>query len=578
MGLAGRKQKQVIQADPRNTAWINDKNNIGAKLLSSMGYVEPGSAEASGASDSEPKIGLAGWVPNKRLRAIPAAKSGMEGIGYRAAGPNAASDVGALPMSLGGLASASSTVFSRLGSKAALRFVSAGASNEVISRAKTEGGEFSGLLQRLNAASAAASEAPTPRETTPDAGTLPSNQGSTHASTSALEAIETKEQRRERKRLRKLEKETRRAAKEAKRAGKAAEVIKAQAPITSGDESSEEAKPVQSVTPFNPRMAYVDAVVRIRHSLLTGSTDLALATSHQSVCCTLPKPLWPKSWASRRRRPSLVIRCGLDLLTSAHRVSLRRSLRLLHLQYPKILQQNRRRSANERSTRNVSFPFYLSPSSDPLLCLQVEAVRVIRHCCWPIGKDTPNTDLLCQDVKDSHHVSIFLHCRRNVLIVITAAADLKPAGTLETPRDQRHVVCFCCQRVLAWHDCACAIVELRQSEHGGRHNLHATTSKCWQAGSRVCVPCRCIDTLVEVDGLGTKLRLLIDPVEDIIWQERLCEYTACRDIPTLVHVDHILGILLLRIVVERHGNFRRLQLRSEAQAPGIDNVGMLLQC
>lgn len=61
------------------------------------------------------------------------------------------------------MASAASNIFSKLGSRAALQFVTAGSSKEVINKAKTEGGEFGGLLARLNAASSA-SATPEPAE------------------------------------------------------------------------------------------------------------------------------------------------------------------------------------------------------------------------------------------------------------------------------------------------------------------------------------------------------------------------------------------------------------------------------
>lgn len=38
MGLSGRKDKQVIGPDPRNTRWANDTGKLGFKLLSGMGW------------------------------------------------------------------------------------------------------------------------------------------------------------------------------------------------------------------------------------------------------------------------------------------------------------------------------------------------------------------------------------------------------------------------------------------------------------------------------------------------------------------------------------------------------------
>ena len=40
MGLAGRKEKQRFSIDPQNKTWKDDKDAIGFKLLSKMGWSE----------------------------------------------------------------------------------------------------------------------------------------------------------------------------------------------------------------------------------------------------------------------------------------------------------------------------------------------------------------------------------------------------------------------------------------------------------------------------------------------------------------------------------------------------------
>ena len=135
MGLGGRREKQVIAADPRNTRWINDTSSPGHRLLSSMGY------DPANANSSQHKVGLYGHNTSKRLRQIPIAKAGMEGIGFKPNGPGANVALGALPSRMGGpatMASAASNIFSKLGSRAALQFVTAGSSKEVINRAKID--------------------------------------------------------------------------------------------------------------------------------------------------------------------------------------------------------------------------------------------------------------------------------------------------------------------------------------------------------------------------------------------------------------------------------------------------------
>jgi hypothetical protein len=211
MGLGGRREKQVIPADPRNTRWINDTTSPGHRLLSSMGY------DPANANSSQHKVGLYGHETSKRLRQIPIAKGGMEGIGFKPSGPGANVALGALPSKMAGaptMASAASSIFSKLGSRAALQFVTAGSSKEVINKAKTEGGEFGGLLARLNAASSASA--------TPE----PMDLKVTELAVVQMGAVESEDEgdedtdKRQRKKQRKLEKAAKKEAKLAKKLAK----------------------------------------------------------------------------------------------------------------------------------------------------------------------------------------------------------------------------------------------------------------------------------------------------------------------------------------------------------------------
>merc|ERR1711939_747486 len=201
---------------------------------------------------------------------IPTPKAGMEGIGYKPAGSAAANNgIGALPTSNvggsgGSMSNAASSVFSRLGSKAALQFVSAGASKEVINKAKTEGGEFAGLLSRLNAAATASQ---TPSEDEKDEAEDIENTRPSDNDAEEEGKGETKEERRARKKQRKLEKE---AAKELKKAAKKEKAAAASGSTSASASDSREPTPLtiadattvvstQSVR-FNPRMA-----ARARH-------------------------------------------------------------------------------------------------------------------------------------------------------------------------------------------------------------------------------------------------------------------------------------------------------------------------
>ncbi|KAK9899332.1 hypothetical protein P389DRAFT_168293 [Cystobasidium minutum MCA 4210] len=240
MGLGGRREKQIITADPRNTRWLNDTSSPGHRLLAGMGY------DPAIANSSEKKTGLYGHESSKRLKQIPIAKGGMEGIGFKPAGSGANVALGALPTRMaapGSLASAASSIFSKLGSRAALQFVTAGASKEVINRSKTEGGEFGGLLARLNAAAASASATPEPEATEVVEVVV---QETSEGDTPVNEEDEDEDERRRRKKQRKLEKAAEKAEKkERKLAKKLAKASKEQ----SNDSATDSAASPSVTTP-----------------------------------------------------------------------------------------------------------------------------------------------------------------------------------------------------------------------------------------------------------------------------------------------------------------------------------------
>lgn len=255
MGLGGRREKQVIAADPRNTRWLNDTSSPGHRLLTGMGY------DPANANSSQNKTGLYGHESSKRLKQIPIAKSGMEGIGFKPTGPGANVALGALPTRMtagpGSLASAASSIFSKLGSRAALQFVTAGASKEVINKSKTEGGEFGGLLARLNAA-ASASATPEPVETEVVDVVI---QETVEVDSAAVET-EDEDGGRQRKKQRKLDKAAEKAQKkEAKLAKKLAKLSK--------EHSAESGTDSASTTPVNAAAETIpipaETAVRVQH-------------------------------------------------------------------------------------------------------------------------------------------------------------------------------------------------------------------------------------------------------------------------------------------------------------------------
>lgn len=251
MGLGGRREKQIIAADPRNTRWLNDTSSPGHRLLTGMGY------DPANANSSQNKTGLYAHESSKRLKQIPMAKAGMEGIGFKPNGPGANVALGALPTRMtggpGSLASAASSIFSKLGSRAALQFVTAGASKEVINKSKTEGGEFGGLLARLNAAASASA---TPEPVEPDVVEVVVQE--TIEVANPVEEDEDAEH--QRKKQRKLDKAAEKAQKkEAKLAKKLAKLSKEQT-AESGTDSASVSAATTETTPIPTETA-----VRMQH-------------------------------------------------------------------------------------------------------------------------------------------------------------------------------------------------------------------------------------------------------------------------------------------------------------------------
>jgi hypothetical protein len=152
MGLAGASTKRKITDDPRNTRWRNDTSAPGFKMLTAM------CVSRSRALPSASQLAHRGWTPESAAlnptTSAPAGRRALTSI------PSAKDDtlgIGATPTT------SASSVFAAFGSRAGLRFVTAGASDEVRRHRKTEGGEFASLLDRLNTSASAspAPEAPT---------------------------------------------------------------------------------------------------------------------------------------------------------------------------------------------------------------------------------------------------------------------------------------------------------------------------------------------------------------------------------------------------------------------------------
>ncbi|KAH9449417.1 hypothetical protein MJO28_010542 [Puccinia striiformis f. sp. tritici] len=77
MGLSGRKEKQKIGEDPRNTKWAKNEANPGFKILSSMGWSPSTTSLGAAASTSEPVVSSWKRLPGSILPVIKSSTSGL---------------------------------------------------------------------------------------------------------------------------------------------------------------------------------------------------------------------------------------------------------------------------------------------------------------------------------------------------------------------------------------------------------------------------------------------------------------------------------------------------------------------
>jgi outer membrane biosynthesis protein TonB len=195
-----------------------DTNTPGYKMLLSMGW-----------SPSTNTLNPDSAAQRKPSTVVPIAKEGTLGLGATRA-------------------TVASSVFARFGSQG-LKFVSAGAKEEVLRRAKTEGGDFGGLLARLNK-----SATPTPTPAPPEEGSASVGE---RDSAAVSEADAAKEEKRKRKEAKREKKRKREQGEEEDGAEKKEEEEKTAVATTSGETSTASSRPAPQTTFKNPRMACV---------------------------------------------------------------------------------------------------------------------------------------------------------------------------------------------------------------------------------------------------------------------------------------------------------------------------------
>ncbi|OAV86477.1 hypothetical protein PTTG_01205 [Puccinia triticina 1-1 BBBD Race 1] len=77
MGLSGRKDKQKIGDDPRNTKWAKNESNPGFKILSSMGWTPSTTTLGAASAASEPVQSTWKRLPGAILPVIKSTTSGL---------------------------------------------------------------------------------------------------------------------------------------------------------------------------------------------------------------------------------------------------------------------------------------------------------------------------------------------------------------------------------------------------------------------------------------------------------------------------------------------------------------------
>lgn len=186
-----------------------------------------------------------------------------------------------------------------------------------------------------------------------------------------------------------------------------------------------------------------------------------------------------------------------------------------------------------------------------------------------------DTHLLHQHVQHRIHIPIIVYHRLHILIVIIPAL-VQPPRALETPRHDLQPRILDRERVFRRYDGVGLIIDLREREKGRRHDLDTTGR---ELGDGRCCGREAFlgfNAIVKIDSLLAEGRLVVDPVEDVVGEERLRPYAVGRNASGLVGVDHVLRVLLLCVALERHLDLGRFELWCEFQAPAVHEGDVLI--
>lgn len=204
---------------------------------------------------------------------------------------------------------------------------------------------------------------------------------------------------------------------------------------------------------------------------------------------------------------------------------------------------------------------------------QAKAISEVRNRCRPIAKQSFDTNLISQYVQKLVVLSIIIRdVGDGVEVVLLAALDCRKwTASLVSPSNDVQSISLDRLRVLRWHNSL-----IRRTADADQHgNGRANDVDTGSFGDGEVLHSRCkvfwgIEFL-KIDGLLAKVMVILQPVDNVIVEERLGPDTRYIDLLLAECVDKILGVLLLGVAIERHGHlrWRGLELRCEVSVARV---------
>lgn len=185
---------------------------------------------------------------------------------------------------------------------------------------------------------------------------------------------------------------------------------------------------------------------------------------------------------------------------------------------------------------------------------------------------------MSQRIDNAIHVTVALDHVRNGrdVVILVRSSLLQGPRTLQGPSDEVEASLLRSLRVRRGDNFA-AVRSVKQSEDGRRQGAHALLVQLLHVTDSRLVALFRVDARVEVDGLLSEAGFGLDPVQDVILEERLRPYARGADAGLLVLVNELLGVGFLGVVaLEGHLDLGGLELWSELQAQALGDFDVCL--